>query len=281
MSQVPDSTAVRVALWRAMHVQVDPPPHVLNDEVGLKLIDPSSGWRDRPDMDPKGTAPFRASIVARARFIEDYIIDQYRQGLRQYVQLGAGIDTFAQRLPSEISELKIFEVDKPDTQTWKIERLKKEGFEIPSGLQFVPVNFEAKGSWWDRLEKSGFNSDLRAVVTSIGVSMYLTREAILETFQQMKSLASGSKFIMTFLLPLDLVESEDRPGYLMSMKGAEKSGTPFLSLFSPEEMKELVKGAGINQVEHFSTASLTKKYFSHRTDGLRPSTGEELLIVTL
>ena len=47
----PDSTAVRTALWRAMHVPVDPPPHVLEDEVGLKLAAPDDGWRDRPDMD--------------------------------------------------------------------------------------------------------------------------------------------------------------------------------------------------------------------------------------
>jgi O-methyltransferase involved in polyketide biosynthesis len=66
----PESTAVRVALWRAMHVQVDPPPHVLEDEIGLKLADPDDHWRHRPDMDPKGTSLFRASILARARFIE-------------------------------------------------------------------------------------------------------------------------------------------------------------------------------------------------------------------
>ena len=70
----PDSTAVRVALWRALHVQVDPPPHVLEDEVGLKLAAPDEGWRSRPDMSPF-TRPFRASIVARARFIEDLVAE--------------------------------------------------------------------------------------------------------------------------------------------------------------------------------------------------------------
>ncbi|HEX7452356.1 MAG TPA: hypothetical protein VF294_08730, partial [Polyangiaceae bacterium] len=64
----PESTAVRVALWRAMHAQIDPLPHVLEDEVGLQLAAPDEGWRSRPDMDPRFTAPFRASIVGRARF---------------------------------------------------------------------------------------------------------------------------------------------------------------------------------------------------------------------
>jgi hypothetical protein len=91
-----DGTAVRVALWRAMHVQVDRPPHVFEDEIGLKLAAPDSGWRRRPDMDPKATSRARASIVARARSIEDLVVERAGQGVAQYVILGAGLDTFAQ-----------------------------------------------------------------------------------------------------------------------------------------------------------------------------------------
>ena len=82
-----------------MHVQVDPPPHVLEDEIGLKLVAPDNGWRRRPDMDTRGTSHFRASIVARARFIEDLVVEQAGRGVGQYVILGAGLDTFAQRRP--------------------------------------------------------------------------------------------------------------------------------------------------------------------------------------
>jgi O-methyltransferase involved in polyketide biosynthesis len=88
-SAAPDSTAVRVALWRAMHVQVDPPPHVFVDEIGLRLAAPDDGWRHRPDMDPHATRPFRASIVARARFIEDLVVEQAGQGVGQYVLVSA------------------------------------------------------------------------------------------------------------------------------------------------------------------------------------------------
>src|SRR5216110_906173 len=93
----PDSTAVRVALWRAMHVQVDAPPHVLEDEVGLQLAAPDDGWRARPDMDPEATRGFRLAIVARARLIEDLVVEQTSRGVGQYVILGAGLDTFVQR----------------------------------------------------------------------------------------------------------------------------------------------------------------------------------------
>src|SRR5215472_5407459 len=98
-----DSTAVRVALWRAMHVQVDPPPPILEDEIGLRLAAPDENWRRRPDMDPQGTRYFRASIVARARFIEDLVAEQAGRGVGQYVILGAGVDTFAQRRPEVAS----------------------------------------------------------------------------------------------------------------------------------------------------------------------------------
>src|SRR5947208_12872228 len=108
----PDNTAVRVALWRAMHVQVDPLPHVFEDEVGLKLVAPEDGWRDRPDMSPF-TRPFRASILARARFIEDLVAEQAARGVAQYVILGAGLDTFAQRKAELASRLVVFEIDQP------------------------------------------------------------------------------------------------------------------------------------------------------------------------
>src|SRR5690242_10559884 len=95
----PESTAARVALWRALHLQLDSPPHVLDDEIGYRLVAPAEGWRERPDMHPQGTSTFRASIVARSRFIEDLLIEKLSEGIAQYVILGAGVDTFAQRKP--------------------------------------------------------------------------------------------------------------------------------------------------------------------------------------
>lgn len=157
MSFVPDSTAVRVALWRAMHVQVDAPPHVLQDEIGIMLVAPPDGWRERPDMHPQGTAPFRASIVARARFIEDFIIQQCNgaRAVSQYVILGSGLDTFAQRHWKSNSKLQVFEVEKPGTLAWKKERLTEIGYPLPPSLHFVPVNFET--GWWNHLLDAGFD----------------------------------------------------------------------------------------------------------------------------
>ena len=220
----PDSTAVRVALWRAMHVQVDPPPHVLEDEIGLRLAAPDDGWRRRPDMDPHGTSLFRASIVARARFIEDLVVEQAGHGVSQYVILGAGLDTFAQRRPEIASGLRVFEVDQPGPQAWKRQRLIELGFGIPEWLRLVPVDFEAGDAWWQRLAAAGFDAGQPAVVASTGVSMYLTRDAIAATLRQVAALAPGSTLAMTFLLPLELADPEVRPGLQRRRKGRAQAG---------------------------------------------------------
>ena len=276
----PDSTAVRVALWRAMHVEVDPPPHVIEDEIGLKMAAPDEGWRQRPDMDPHATSSFRASIVARARFIEDLVAEQIDHGVSQYVILGAGLDTFAQRRPEIASRLKLFEVDRPGPQAWKRQRLIELGFGIPEWLRLVPVDFEAGGSWREQLAAAGFDARQPAVVASTGVSMYLTRDANAATLRQIAALSPGTTLAMTFLLPVELVEPEERPGYQMSEKGARASGTPFISFFAPPEMLALAREAGFREVRHVSAADLAQRYFAGRTDNLRSSSGEDFLVAT-
>ncbi|HKU95206.1 MAG TPA: class I SAM-dependent methyltransferase [Vineibacter sp.] len=274
-----DSSAVRVALWRALHVEIDPPPHVLEDDIGLRLAAPDDGWRQRPDMDPHATRRFRAAIVARARFIEDLVAEQAGRGVDQYVILGAGLDTFAQRRPALASRLRVFEVDRPGPQAWKRQRLVELGFGVPPWLRLVPVDFEAGGDWLQQLAAAGFDAGRPAVVVSTGVSLYLTRDAIAATLRQIASLAAGSTLAMTFILPLELIEPEERPGVEASMRGARASGTPFISFFAPPQMLALAREAGFKAARHVSAADLEQRYFANRTDGLRPGS-EELLIAT-
>lgn len=277
----PERTAVRVALWRALHAQSDAPPHVLEDELGLRLVAPDEGWRRRPDMDLRGTSRSRASIVARARFIEDLVAEQAAGGVSQYVILGAGLDTFAQRTPELASRLRVFEVDQPGPQAWKRRRLTELGFGVPEWLRLVPVDFEAgPSSWWQQLVTAGFDVSRPAVVASTGVAMYLTREANAATLRQLATLARGSTLAMTFMLPLELVEAEERPGLQATEKLARAAGTPFLSYFAPADVVALARGAGFSDARHVSAASLTERYFASRTDGLRPSSAEELLVAT-
>lgn len=277
----PDSTAARVALWRALHVQADPPPHVIEDEIGLRLLAPDPDWRSRGDMDLQFTLPFRASIVARARYIDDLVVEQAGQGVEQYVILGAGLDSFAQRRPDIASRLKVFEIDPPGPQAWKRQRLVELGFGVPGWLHFVPVDFEAGEDWRAKLATSGFDAGKPAIVVSTGVSMYLTKEANAATLRQVSAFAPGSTLAMTFLLPLEMAGPEVRPGLEMAAKGAQASGTPFLSYFTPHEILTLARETGFAQARHVPASDLAQRYFANREDGLRPpDNGEELLVAS-
>ena len=236
----PDSAAVRVALWRAMHVQIDVPPHVFDDEIGLQLAAPGNDWRDRGDMHSGGTCMFRASMVARARFVEDLVIEQADQGVTQYVFLGAGL--------------------------------------VPDWLHLVPVDFEAGDSWWDRIAEAGFDAHAPAVIASTGVSMYLTKEANAATLRQIAALAPGSTLAMSFLLPPELLDADEGAGLQGARQGAQSSGTPFISVFAPDELLELARDAGFKTAEIVAAPTLNDRYFAARPDGLRTTNAEQLLV---
>ena len=279
-SQSPNDSALRVALWRALHVLADPPPHVLEDELGLALVAPSDDWRKRRDMSAF-TKPFRASIVARARFVEDLVEEQAARGVTQYVILGAGLDTFAQRRPEIGARLRVFEVDEPNTQAWKARRLTELGLGIPSFARLVPVDFERGEAWLARLAAGGFDARQPAVVASTGVSMYLTKAALATMLRDVASLAPGSTFVMSFLLPPELADPDMRPGIAAAARGARANGTPWLSFFTPAEMVTFAREAGFKEARHVSADALAERYFVGRADGLRPPrNAEELLVAT-
>jgi methyltransferase (TIGR00027 family) len=278
-SAQPDSSAVRVALWRALHLTVDAPPPVFVDEVGLTLAAPPAGWQQRPDMHSQGTAPFRASILARARFIEDRLEAEAPQGLAQYVILGAGLDSLAQRRPDLAQRLRIFEIDRPGPQAWKRQRLVDCGYDVPERLRFVPVDFESGEDWPVRLRAEGFDAARPALIVSTGVSMYLARETVAATLRACAALAPGSTLVMSFMLPFDMADAALRPSLERAAAGAAASGTPFRSQFRPAEMLDLACGAGFKTVEHVSADALAARYFAGRSDGLRPPANcEELLV---
>ncbi|MFO1056446.1 MAG: class I SAM-dependent methyltransferase [Dongiaceae bacterium] len=277
----PDSTAVRVALWRALHLEVDAPPPVVEDAIGLALAAPEAGWRQRRDMHPVGTRPFRASIVARTRFIEDLVVREAGRGVGQYVILGAGLDSLAQRRPALLDRLRIFEIDRPGPQDWKRRRLAALGYGVPDGLRLVPVDFEAGQSWRERLAAAGFDAARPAVVASAGVSLYLTRAANAATLREVAALAPGSTLAMSFILPLALSDPAERPALEAAERGARASGTPFVSHFAPDEMLALAREAGLREVRHVSGDELAGRYFAGRADGLRPSNAEAILLAAV
>ena len=160
-------------------------------------------------------------------------------------------------------------------------RLTELGFGIPDYLRFVPIDFEAGASWREGLIAAGFDERRPAIIASSGVSMYLTKETNAATLREVATLAPGSTFVMTFLLPVDLVAREVRAGMEMAEKGAAASGTPFISFFAPDEILALAHEAGFATAAHVSGADLAQRYFAGRGDGLRPPDhAEDLLVAT-
>lgn len=271
----PDNTALRTALWRALHVLTDEKPYVIDDKIGYNLIKPEKDWQERPDM--KYTKRLRASVVARARFIEDLAKNQIEKGITQYVLLGAGLDSFAQRNPGISSQVDIYEIDQPDTLAWKEEKLVENGYKISDNLHFVPVDFETS-SWWTELLNKGFNVHKKAIVSCTGVTLYLTKEAITDTLKKMTSLAPGSTIAIAFYLPLEELDEEDKPMQEIAIKGAASSGTPFVSFFLTEEIVKLADEIGLREIKTISTKDMTEDYFKNRTDNLLPASGEFFLV---
>ena len=275
ITKQPDNTALRTALWRALHVLTDDKPYIIEDKIGYQLIKPEENWQERPDM--KYTKRLRASIVARARFVEDIAKEQIEKGVTQYVLLGAGLDSFAQRNTEITSHVDIYEIDQPDTLAWKEEKLNENGYKIPDNLHFVPVDFETS-SWWTELLNKGFDIDKKAFVSCTGVTLYLTKEAITDTLKKMSSLAPGSTIAIAFYLPLEKLDEEDKPMQEIAIKGAAASGTPFISFFTAEEIVKLAEEIGLKEIQTFSTKEMTNRYFRDRTDNLVPASGEFFLV---
>lgn len=277
----PDNTAIRTALWRALHARVDSPPIIIHDDIGLKLIAPEERWQQRPDMDPDFTRRIRASIVARARFVDDLVTESSTIDFDQYVILGAGLDSFAQRLcPASsgrcfpVADLRNRPARYASLETAATDEL---GFGIPDWPHIVRADFET-ASWWERLLAAGFDVSKRALVTCTGVSLYLTREAIMSTLRQVSAMASGSLLAMSFYLPIELLDEEDRFLQEIAAEGARKAGTPFVTFVSPDELLAWGEEAGLEVSKIMSTQDMVELYFAERTDGFYPASGELFLI---
>jgi methyltransferase (TIGR00027 family) len=275
---VPDHTAVRTALWRALHLEVDAAPPVVDDTLGLRLADPDPAWRDRPDMDPDTTRGARAGMVARARFVDDLVVERVGAGVTQCVVLGAGLDTLALRHPD--LPVTVYELDQAGTSAWKQRRIAELGLTPPPGLRFAPADFESEDAWWDALLAAGLDPHRPTIVASTGVSMYLTREANEATLATLATLAPGSTLAMTFQPPSELLDDTERHFRELSAAGAAAAGTPFRSYFAPDEIVALARSVGFAEARVAGAAELNRAYFDGRADGLRVTSAEEFLVAS-
>jgi methyltransferase (TIGR00027 family) len=252
-------------MLRAAHLLWGDAPKIFEDTFALRLsgCDSETALRaqfDRLDAEfarsvgPGFTTILRryatAPVIMRSRYIEDELDQAIRRGVSQYVILGAGLDSFAYRRLDLANVLRVFEVDHPATQAWKRTRLQEVGIELPPNLSLVPVDFE-KQSLIDGLRMSGYRTDAASIFSWLGVTMYLTLDAIFSTLRAIAALAAGTEIIFEYNVPKELVDEKTQRILAVVMAAAAARGEPLRSFFEPTQLAKQVRKLGFAEVFGF------------------------------
>src|SRR5262245_26696229 len=261
----PSATAQVTANLRAAHQLVDQ-PRILDDPLALRIIgaEAEAAVRARAGQGPAAT--FRPFVAVRSRYAEDELARAVDRGIRQYVVLGAGLDTFAYRNPH--SRLRVFEVDHPARQVWKRGRLQDAGIAVPPSVTFAAIDFE-KQTLAGGLAQAGFKADEPAFFSMLGVVVYLTRDAAMDTLKFVASLPSGTEIVFDYAISPSALSESDRRVHDDATRTVAARGEPWPSYFSPLATAADLRAVGFTRVEGLGPDEIHERYFKDRRDGLR------------
>ena len=261
-------TAQGVAVLRAVHQLIDEPPKILDDPVIVRILGEATRARiqDHPEnyQIPHRRA-LRAQVLIRSRFSEDRLADAVMRGVRQFVILGAGMDTFAYRQPNWSRDLQIFEVDHPASQREKRRRLDASGISIQANLEFVEIDFE-RDSIHSALERSRFNFNQPAYFSCLGVLMYLTVTAIDAIFRFVASMPPSSEIVFSFANKRLESDLSDRPSIIE--RNAEAKGEPWLTKFDPAQLEDKLRSLGFAEILFLTPEMIAERYIPNPKNGL-------------
>ena len=267
-------TAVLVATIRAVHLRWHDPPHIFEDTYALEMLTPF--WhavaKYRPlkwlvgDVLLGVYRPVSPVVVLRSRYTEDQLDQAIESGASQYVILGAGYDTFALRRQDLADKVRVFEVDHPATQEVKRQRLQRALGSIPPNLTFVPVDFETD-KMDEELAKAGFDSQAPAFFSWLGVTYYLTQEAIRDSLERVAKIsAPGTRIVFDFKIAKHMMSAEWRT-LCEKMEGfVARRGEPMLTDFSPQSLSDLMARHGYAEVEMMPPEEQGRRYLGERAD---------------
>ena len=255
-----------MAIRRAAHQLVDVPP-VLDDPIAVRLVGPGYRGQMGRAAHPVGR-DLRAFVAARSRYVEDQLADAVARGVRQYVVLGAGLDTFAYRNPH--GGLRVFEVDFPATQEWKRGMLEEADIELPEGLRFVPLDFEHQ-TLGEGLAEAGFEMGAAAFFGWLGVVPYLTMAAFRATLGVIAQMPAGSGVSFDYAVAPESLSDVGKKAFDALAERVAAAGEPFQLFFTPEGMEGELRGAGFKSMEQLDSDHLNERYFKDRADGLKLS----------
>jgi methyltransferase (TIGR00027 family) len=260
-------TAHGVAVRRAAHQLFDQ-PRVLDDPLAVPIIGAEAvdKLRSSPKAQSSTARAFRAFMAARSRYAEDQLAEAFERGVKQYVVVGAGLDTFAYRNP--YPDLRVFEVDHPATQTWKRGRLAVAAIAVPQSLTYAAVDFE-RHTLASGLDLSGFDPNLPAFFSWLGVTPYLTRESCMATLGYIAKLPAGTGVVFDFAVEPKLLGLRQRLALHVLSRRVSAAGEPFQLFFRPAEFVDELTMLGFRHTEILGAGKINSRYFSNRTDGLR------------
>lgn len=247
---------------RAAHQLYDS-PLVFEDPIAVPILGAQYA-RDLQQDDGLFSIALRAFMVARSRYAEDNLRNAFGSGVRQYVLLGAGLDTFAHRNPW--SDLRVFEVDHPATQKWKRELLAANRIAIPPNVTYVAVDFERQGLA-ERLAESGFVENAPAFFAWLGVVPYLTLPAFRGTVDYIASQSRGSGVVLDYGLPRDALPPMERLAVDALASRVKVAGEPFRLFFRPDRIA--AEFVAFRNIEDMGTLEVNARYFKGRRDKLR------------
>ncbi|MGB6945288.1 MAG: SAM-dependent methyltransferase [Bryobacteraceae bacterium] len=272
-SAQPSRTAQRVAMRRAAHQLVDQ-PRVFEDPLAVAI---AGGETEQPaDAQQPFARALRAFLAVRSRYAEDQLAKAFERGVRQYVVLGAGLDTFAYRNPFRSRGLHVFEVDHPATQEWKRAQLYTAGIAIPPEMTFAAVDFETQ-PLADGLLTAGFEKQQPAFFSWLGVTPYLSRPAFDATIQFIASMPSGSGVVFDFAMERRLLSLPQQLALDAMAARVARAGEPFQLFFDPAALVQDLARLGLGSIEDLNGEQINARYFAGRSDGLAVSGGGHLL----
>jgi methyltransferase (TIGR00027 family) len=257
-------------MMRAAHQILDT-PKVFDDPMALRIVGSQGASEIRSGkrwLKTRLPSYLRAIVVARSRFVEDELSAAVERGVRQYVVLGAGLDTFAYRSPYSSSGLRVFEVDHPATQAWKQQLLAAENICVPESMSFAPMDFESQ-SLADALRKADFRTDRPCFISWLGVSMYLSRETLLTTMKSIaSSAASGSAIVFDYVIPPSTQNILRRSVFRALTLRLARIGEPWISFFDPNSLAMDLKAIGYSNTEDIGPEEINSRFFKNRPDKL-------------
>lgn len=246
---------------RAAHQLYDEPV-IFADPLAIRILSDEAAQQVRSGLELENqyswSRGLRAFVAARSRFAEEELARAFAAGVRQYVVLGAGLDTFAYRNP--FAHLTVFEVDFPDTQAWKRMRLAHAGIEIPESVRFAAVDFE-RHSLSDGLQEAGFRSGQPAFFAWLGVVPYLTRPAAFATLSFIASLPKGSGVVFDYSIPREMMGERERDAFDNLAARVARAGEPFRLFFDPAQLATDLRDLGFRTTEDLDVDAVRARWF--------------------